>query len=178
MQCRGFRFGVDVGAEILTEVQPKHDVRCGYGEQRGEREGGEPAAEGWHASVEDDKVGGVGDGENEGRGIRDHGAGEEVRQGLDFGFADGAEDGGGEHDGGGVVGHEHGDRCADSVDEREETGGAAVRAAYGGGGDPVEDAVFFGQLGQEHHADEEEVDVGAFGNGAAGELQGDEAKDH
>lgn len=124
--------------------------------------------------MEDDKVRGVGDGENEGGGVGDHGAGEEKGEGIDAGAANGGEHGGGEDDCGGVVGEADGDGDAGEVEKRKEARGGAACVRDGDRGDPVEDAVLAGELGEEHHAGEEEVDVRAFGDGVAGEGERDE----
>ena len=172
----GVDFTVDGLAEVFAEDEAHDQVGCCDGEDGWDAEAGEPAREGRHVRVEDDEVGGVGDGEDEAGRVGDEGADEEVGEWGDFGLADGGEDGGSEDDGGGVVGHEDGDERANGVDEEEEARATAPGFADGDGGDPVEDALPAGELAEEHHADEEEIDVGAFGDGGAGELEGDEAE--
>ena len=139
------------------------------GEQGRQKKGGEPAAEWRHAVVKDDEVRGVGDGKDEGGGVRDHGAGEEEGYRVDAGTADGGEDGRCEDDCGGVVGETDGHGDAGEVEQSEEAGVGAARVMDGDRGDPVEDALLASDFGEEHHAGKEEVDIGAFGDGAAGE---------
>ncbi len=43
-------------------------------------------------------------------------------------------------------------------------------------GEPVENALVPGQFGEKHHAREEQIDVGAFGDGAEGEARREEAE--
>jgi hypothetical protein len=47
----------------------------------------------------------------------------------------------------------------------------------GDGGEPVEDSVDAGHLREQHHADEEEIDICSFGDGFSCEAEGDQAQD-
>ena len=173
----GIGGGVDGSVELAAEVEAKDDVGDGDGEQRGQKKRSEPAAEWRHAVVKDNEVRGVGDGQDEGGGVRNHGAGEEERQRVDAGAADGGENGGREDDCGGVVGEADGDGDAGEIEQSKEAGVGAAGVMDGDRGDPVEEALFAGDLGEEHHAREEEIDVGAFGDGAAGERERDKASE-
>ena len=48
--------------------------------------------------------------------------------------------------------------------------------ADGDVGQPVENAVIAGELREEHHAGEEEIDVESFGDGVSGEVERDKAE--
>ena len=106
--------------EIGAGETAKKNVRDENGCDGGKREHREPAHERRHVGVEDDEVGGVGNGQHETGGVGYEGAGEQIGHGPGLCVPDRCQYGGSEHDGGGVVGHEDGDGGSDQVDEREE----------------------------------------------------------
>lgn len=48
----------------------------------------------------------------------------------------------------------------------------------GDDGEPVEDAMHMGELGQQHHSCEEEIDIRAFSDRVRGEVEGNDAKNY
>ena len=126
--------------------------------------------------MEDDEVGGVGNREDEAGRVCDKSAGEQIGHGLSLCALDRGEHSGSEHHGSGVVGHEDRNNGSDEVNEGEEVQRRSVCMPDSDVGQPVEYAVIARKFGEEHHSGKKEVDVKAFGDGSAGEIEGDEAK--
>jgi hypothetical protein len=72
-----------------------------------------------------------------------------------------------QHDGGGVVRHESRDHDADSVHEIEQAAGRTLGMAHRPGRDPVEQAGGARHVGDQHHPDQEQVDVRALAHRVA-----------
>ena len=113
----------------------------------------------------DHQVRRVGDRQHEAGRIGDEGADQQIRQrllGLDGGGHRGHRRG--QHDGGGVVGQEDRHDRANEIDQREQPRGRAVRHPRRARGQPVEQTLRPGQFGQQHHTDEEQVNIRALGD--------------
>lgn len=107
----------------------------------------------------------MGDGQNKARGIGDERAGKQIGQRLDLRSAGGGVHGRRENDGGRVVRQKNGDDGAHRVDDREQPGGRAPGVPHGLHRKPVEQAFLARDFGQQHHADQKEIDIEAFSGG-------------
>ena len=129
---------------------------------RGQGELPQPFGQMRHARAEHHEIGGIGDRQHEARGVGDEGADEQIGQRLGAGRARRSIDRGRQHDRGGVVGEQHGDERADDVDQQKQPLRRAARMLDRERGEPVEQAFEPRELGDQHHADQEEIDVDAF----------------
>src|SRR3954451_5860257 len=64
----------------------------------------------------------------------------------------------------GVVRKKRRHNNSDDVDQREQSLRRAARMRRGNAGEPLEQAFTARELGDEHHAGQEEINVGAFGD--------------
>ncbi len=113
----------------------------------------------------------VGNGQNKRGSIGDHRAGEQIGERRHLGFAYRSQNCRSEHHGSCIIGHEDRDQRAHAINQGEEADAGTVRTFQRGGGKPVKDAVLTGQFGQQHHANEKEIDVGAFSGRLSCQLE-------
>jgi hypothetical protein len=73
-----------------------------------------------------------------------------------------------EHDRRCIVGQEYGDDRADQIDERKQPRGGATGMRCRLRGQPVEEALLPGDLSQQHHSEQEQIDIRAVGDTAPG----------
>ena len=133
--------------------------------------------------IERRRVGGVehevrriGDRQDEARRIGDQGAGEQVRQRVGLGAPGRREHRRRQHHRGGVVGQEGGHDHAGRIDQQEQPPRRSPRAVHGERGHGVEQALLARGLRQQHHADQEEVDVRPLPYGGRRRVQRHEAE--
>ncbi len=122
------------------------------------------------------QVRGIGYGQDEARRVGDEGADEEVGERFGLGLFGGREDGGGQHDGCSVVGQEGRDHHPHAIDQEKEPLGRTLGLVDGIGGDPVEQSFPPGRLRQQHHPDEEQIDIEALADRMPGAGHREEAK--
>ncbi|SDH22243.1 hypothetical protein SAMN05216466_10818 [Paraburkholderia phenazinium] len=108
------------------------------------------------------EIGGIRDWQDETRRVGDERAHEQQRQRLHIRLLRGGEHGGRQHDGSGIVRQKRRHHDADQVHQQKEPARRALRVVHGKHCDPVEQSLTATQLRQQHHADEEQIDVGAF----------------
>ena len=129
----------DLTALSQTQYQIRHRDRG----QRRQAELPQPLRQRRHVAAEHDQVGGVGDRQHEAGRVGNERADEQVRQGIGTGR---------------FAGHQR----ADQEDQVEQPSSRPLGMLHGIHGQPVEQAFVTRQLGQHHHADQEQVDVAAF----------------
>ena len=133
---------------------------------RWRRERTKPLAERWHPAAIEYEVGGIGDRQHEARRVGDHRAGEQQRQRIDLALLRRGIDGGRQHHRSRIVGQEGGGNDAGRIDQQEEPGCRSPGVDSRGRRDPVEQSLLARGLAEQHHADQEEIDVGALGDRA------------
>jgi hypothetical protein len=157
--------GQALGAQDLGLGRPEGQEGRRDGQDRRQGEERQPAAQLGHVLGEHHQVGRVGDRQHEARRVGDEGAGEQIGQRiLHLRRAGGVVDRRGQHHGASVVGKEHRDQDADAIDQGEQPQRRTLGRAHRMASDPVEQPFLPGDLGQQHHADEEQIDVGALGD--------------
>jgi len=113
--------------------------------------------------------------------IRNKRAGEQVRFWFGFQAAHDGQNRRGQHDRRGVIRKQCRDDCPGDIHEQEESLRRASGVPCRDVGDPFEHALLAGQLGQNHHARKEKINVQAFVDGAASlsqrEQTGSDQKD-
>ena len=118
-----------------------------------------------HVGAEDDEVRRIGDRQHEAGRVGDEGADQQIGQRLHARRRRRRIDRGRQHDGGGVVRQEDRDQRAHAVDDEEQALRRAARRADRQRRQPVEQSLLTRDFGQQHHAAEEQVDVGALAGG-------------
>ena len=141
--------------------QSQHDERDDHGRRRGQREALEPRQQRRQLLAEDHQVGRVRDRQYKARGIGDQGASQQIGERLGAGFPGDRIDSRRQYHSGSVVGHQHGDDDANCVDQHEQRWTRTARVSNGNAGGDVEQAFAACQLGQQHHAGQKKVHVGA-----------------
>ena len=142
--------------------QAQHDIGEQDRGRRRQREQAQPFRQLRHARAEHDEIGGIGDRQHEARGIGNEGADEQIGQRLGAGRACRGIDRRRQHDGGGIIREQHGDDRADDVDQQEQPLRRAGCIFHRKGREIVEQAFEPGELRDQHHADQEEIDVDAL----------------
>lgn len=150
-------------------------------QHRRQREYLQPHRQRRHLRAEHDEIGRIGNRQHETRRVRNEGADQEIRQRLDL-----RRPGCGiyrrrQHHRGGVVGEEHRHQRADAIHDQEQPLGRAVGMAHGPCRKPVEQALLAGDFREQHHADQEEIDIepfGCSGNGLAPRQQVQQHQQH
>ena len=165
----GFR--VNRRAQLATLRHQEHEICDEYGDARRRSERREPLRKRRHRSVKHDEIGRVGDRQDEARGVGDEGANEQIGQGFDIGGPCRGIDGRRQDDSGRVVRQEDRDDRSHAVHERKQPSRGSARRLHGMCGSPVEQAFLPCKLGEQHHADEEEIDVRSLEDGCERALR-------
>jgi hypothetical protein len=145
--------------ERLVLRQAKHQVGDADRYQGRRPELRQPRQQLRHAAVEDHEVRRVGDRQHEARGVGDEGACEQIGQRRGAGRAGRRVYGGREHHGGGIVRQQHGHHRPDDVDESEQALRRAAGVFHRECREPIEQSLLPGELRQQHHTGQEEIDV-------------------
>ena len=126
----------------------------------------------------DDEVRGVRDRQHEARRIGDEGADEQIREWPRPRALGSGVHGRSQYDGGCIVREEDRDDDSHPIHQREKPGRRALRLRDGVSREPVEEPLLTGDFGQQHHADQKQVDIGALEHGGDGVGQRNEGENH
>ena len=168
----------DLAIERAALRQPQRQIGRNNRDNRRQREDPQPVRQRRHLFAEHDEVGRIGNRQHEARRIGDEGANEEIRQRLDLGGAGRRIDRRRQHHGRGVVRQEYGDDGSHHIDDQEQPLRRTPRMPNRPCGEPVEQPFLSRDFGQQHHADEKEIDVRALAGGGKRVGPGQQVEQH